>query len=269
MRANPTLAHQQHMQLNGNEASADDLRPLILSNYGHFTSMQMRGRAVRGLALHLQRLDQATQELFGCALPSARVLEYLRSAIAENSAAAMLRVSVFQREAGASADVLVALSPPAATAAAAPPRVQCVRHQRYLPRIKHLATFSALHLRKLAQAQGYDDVLFVDEHNEISEGSVWNVGFYDGARVVWPSAPALPGVTLQLLQTALLAHGFATETRPVHQADLSKFSCAFFSNARVAVQPIARIDAQAFSLDEDFYGMLNQVYEAVAWEPIS
>ena len=35
--------------LDGRPASADDLRALALANYGHFTSMQVRGRAVKGL----------------------------------------------------------------------------------------------------------------------------------------------------------------------------------------------------------------------------
>ena len=44
--------------LNGQQAGADALRVLAQSNYGHFTSLQVRGGAVQGLDMHLDRLRQ-------------------------------------------------------------------------------------------------------------------------------------------------------------------------------------------------------------------
>ena len=43
-----------------------DLR--ALGSYGHFTAMQVRAGATRGLPLHLARLDAANRELFGVPL---------------------------------------------------------------------------------------------------------------------------------------------------------------------------------------------------------
>jgi hypothetical protein len=55
-------------EVNGNPATAGPLHHLALANYGHFTAMQVRDGRVRGLSLHLARLDGATQELFGTGL---------------------------------------------------------------------------------------------------------------------------------------------------------------------------------------------------------
>lgn len=46
--------------LNGEPPAVDDLRALALVNYGHFTSLQVRGGAAQGLDLHLRRLQDAS-----------------------------------------------------------------------------------------------------------------------------------------------------------------------------------------------------------------
>ena len=53
----------------------DALRALALSNYGHFTSMQVRNGAVQGRELHVRRLEDATQALFGTPLDGASALQ--------------------------------------------------------------------------------------------------------------------------------------------------------------------------------------------------
>ena len=41
------------VQRNGRTATAEELAPLAFAGYAHFTAMQVRGRRVRGLDLHL------------------------------------------------------------------------------------------------------------------------------------------------------------------------------------------------------------------------
>ena len=52
---------QPIMRINGAPADVESLRTLALLNYGHFTSMAVVDRAVRGLDLHLERLQRATR----------------------------------------------------------------------------------------------------------------------------------------------------------------------------------------------------------------
>ena len=65
----PAPADSFVVQLDGQPASGADLAPLAFAGYAHFTAMQVRGRQVRGLDLHLGRLRAASQTLFGQALP--------------------------------------------------------------------------------------------------------------------------------------------------------------------------------------------------------
>ena len=50
------------MEIDGNVPADAQLRALALGGYGHFTAMQVRGRRVRGLDLHLSRLAAANAD---------------------------------------------------------------------------------------------------------------------------------------------------------------------------------------------------------------
>jgi branched-subunit amino acid aminotransferase/4-amino-4-deoxychorismate lyase len=223
---------------------------------------------VRGLDLHLQRIERATRELFGATLDHERVRACLRHALADTGGAASLRVNVFSRAlkrdrlaAPVEADILVMTAPPARSPST-PLRLKSFRYTRDLPQIKHVGTFPLFHYRRLAQQAGFDDALFVDAGGCVSEGSIWNIGFFDGAGIVWPDAPQLTGVSLQLLQAGLAHKGVRSEVRRVALSEAGKFRAAFFTNSSIAVQTIARIDDTEFALDAALTSMLADCYES-------
>ena len=237
--------------LNGQPASADDLRALALINYGHFTSMQVRDDAVQGIELHRQRLISGTRELFGTTLDFAAVRAQMRAAVADTPACS-LRVTVFSRHFDYRSpaenhvpDVLVSVAP------ASPPRTYALRVKSFpflrpLPHLKHVGTFPLFHHRRQAVLAGFDDALFTDSAGFISEGSIWNIGFWDQGSVVWPQAAALRGTAEQLLQAALAQQGVEQVIRPVNLAELPQFEGAFACNAGT-IQSIAAIDETGFS----------------------
>lgn len=261
------------IEVNGEPAGLDDLRLLAVQNYGHFTSMQVRDGAVQGLDLHLQRLQQATQELFGQALDLAATRGWMRQAVA-GAAALSLRVNVFSRRFDrdrplkpAAPDVLVTTAPARGTASP-PLRVASLRYQREAPHIKHVGTFGLFHQRRLAQSRGGDDALFVTTDGAISEGSIWNVGFFDGERVVWPDAPMLEGVSMRLLRAGLREIGVASLVRRVELAEIGHFRAAFFTNSGCAVQPIAAIDEVGFAPAPQWLETLEAAAGTVPWQRI-
>ncbi len=260
--------------LNGQPAGADDLRALALANYGHFTSMQVRGRAVQGLDLHLRRLKDATRELFDAELADERVLGDLRAALdASGGGDASLRVTVFARgfdyrrpADAAPPDLLVSLSPPASPDKPAL-RLKSYPFLRPLPHIKHVGTFPLFHYRRLALQAGFDDALFVAPDGVIAEGSVWNIGFWDGEQVVWPEAPALRGVTEQLLQAGLARLGIAQRRLPVGLDEAGRFRAAFAANAS-GVQAIVGIDGAALAADASLMERLGAALVRQPWQPV-
>lgn len=258
--------------LNGKPATADDLRTLAVINYGHYSSMQIRHGAVQGLALHEQRLQAGTRELFGSTLDFAALREQMRAAVADLRDCT-LRATVFSRDfdfrnpAGVfAADVLISLSAPVQASARAM-KVKSFEFQRPLPQVKHVGTFPLFHYRRLARGQGYDDAVFVDSEARISEGSVWNLGLWDGEEVVWPDAPALRGTSEQLLQAGLRELGVGQVVRPVRLGELGSYQAAFASNAS-GIQQIASIDETAFSASAEIVGMLRKAMETQAWDPL-
>lgn len=266
--------------LNGCPATAADLRTLALVNYGHFTTLQVRGQRSRGLDLHLRRLQDATRELFGTDLDPARVRDGMRRALRQHGAAdCTLRVTVFAREnhsartfaGGGDAhriepDLLVTTSAPAEPMTV-PTTVKSYRHQRVLPHLKHVGTFALLHYRRLAQQAGFDDAVFEDEAGQVSEGSVWNLGFWDGRRVTWPQAPALRGTCEQLLQQGLEQLGVTQVRREVGLAQLASFRGGFACNSR-GVWPLACVDDTAWVTDAGMVELLRRALATRPWQPL-
>lgn len=260
--------------LDGQPATSDDLRALALANYGHFTSMQVRGRAVRGFDLHFQRLKTATRELFDASLDEARVRAAIVAALdAAGMDDAGARVTVFSRafdylrpDRSVPVDVLVSLSPPR-EAEATPAWVKTFAFQRPLPHIKHVGTFPLFQWRRQALRDGFDDALFVDARGRISEGSVWNIGFWDGAQVVWPQAEALRGTQEKVLQAGLAEVGVAQRHMPVEARALGGLKAAFAANA-TGVWPLSGIDDLALRPDPVLMESLQAAVRAMPLRPL-
>lgn len=268
----PIESTGNRIEINGRAPRIDELAFLAQVNYGHFTSMQVRDRSVRGLGLHLQRLANATRDLFGSELDIDQVRRWIRQILDEDPVS--LRITVFSQaldrsflERPVPADVLIATSP-ARAPRTQPLRLLSIRHERAVPQIKHVGTFGLFHHWRQARLAGFDDVVFTTVDGEISEGSIWNIGFWDGKRLIWPSAPALPGITMQLLDVRLRANGFETVVRPVFQDQLEGFRCAFTMNSGSVGPMIASIDSQSFDVDGRLMQMLTAAYESQAMEAI-
>ena len=122
-------------EVNGTDASAEQLRDYVLGPYGHFTAMQVRSARTRGLALHLARLDAATRELFGQGLDGDQVRAHIRHALGDTGDASV-RVIIYWPAASPAPAIMVTVRPPAQPATE-PQRLMPVPYQRPVPHIKH------------------------------------------------------------------------------------------------------------------------------------
>lgn len=258
------------LHCNGRRASAADLAGALV-NFGHFTSLQVRGGAVQGLDLHLRRLRQGTEELFGSTLDGTQVQAWMQAALqAEGVVDASLRVTVFSRAfdfrqplQAVPVDVLVAVAAPASVPVL-PRRVRSVRYQRELPHLKHVGTFALFEHRRLALQGGFDDAVFVDGEGRISEGTTWNIAFARDGELVWPQAPALRGTQERLLQAGW---GGAPALALVTLAELAGFDAAIGCNS-AGVWPIAGIDGFQFA---ESVALAERAAAAIAvqpWQPL-
>jgi branched-subunit amino acid aminotransferase/4-amino-4-deoxychorismate lyase len=252
------------IEIDGLFASPEQLRAVALDSYGHFTAMQMRNRRVRGLGLHLARLDSANRELFGAGLASAEVCALIGHALGDDTRDASVRVYV--RELQDKPSIMVSVRPPGGMPTG-PWRLQSVPYQRSLAHIKHLADFGQGYYRRLARHNGFDEALLTGPDAVISEGSITNIGFWDGSGIIWPMAPALPGITRQLLDANLARAGLSSRHAAVRVNDLGSFSAVFVTNSR-GVAPVGQIDGHCLPGDAELMMTLAKLYESAPWDRI-
>jgi branched-subunit amino acid aminotransferase/4-amino-4-deoxychorismate lyase len=249
-----------HIEIDGHRANAEALWSTT-SAYGHFTAMQVRGGKTRGLSLHLRRLEAANRELFAVGLDSERVRDLIRHALAGVEDAS---VRVYAFESDDEPALMVTVKDPADVST--PQRLQSVRYQRPDAHIKHLATGQAFYSR-LALRNGFDDALLTASDGAVSETAVANIGFYDASGVVWPDAPLLHGITMQVLERRLPELGVPTRRAPVRLDDITSFAGAFLANAR-GIAAVSQVDGVTLPIEVEQMKALVDAYASAAWDGI-
>ncbi|MEV1055014.1 aminotransferase class IV [Streptomyces sp. NPDC049887] len=259
---NPPIVH---IEIDGRPATGLDpaVIPVFQAAYGHFTAMQVRGGRARGLALHLERLEHGTRELFGTDLGGDRVRALVRQALdGSGRGDAGVRVYVYgPATAGGAPTVVVTVREPK-TMPGAPRSMMPVPFLRPVPHIKHAGGVGQPYYGRAAALAGFDDALLTGPGGEVAEGHVANVVFWDGTSLVWPDAPALRGTTMALLQRLL-----PYERREVRLADLGRYPAAVLVNSQ-GLAPVHRIGTTEFAVDGELMTRLRDAYGAVPWDEI-
>lgn len=259
------------MELDGVPATADQVRSLALTNYGHFTSMLVNGDRVRGLSLHMQRLSRDCRLLFGAELDTDLVRRHLRHALAGAAQPTVARVTVFDPALdlgtiGGDAAPRILVTMRAASGTPAPAlRLQAVAYQRELAAVKHVGLFGSLQRRRAAQREGFDDALFLDSDGTISEIATSNVGFIRDGHVVWPRSEWLAGVTMRLVQQAL---DEPVTSEPLNLSDLPGMDAAFATNAVTGVRAVASVDGTRWPTEHPVLKDLREMYADIPPEPL-
>jgi branched-subunit amino acid aminotransferase/4-amino-4-deoxychorismate lyase len=246
---------QVRIEIDGRVPTPEELWSTT-SVHGHFTAMQVRGRRTRGLELHLRRLEATNRELFGAGLDRGRVRSLIRQALGDVEDAS---VRVYAFESDAEPRLMVTVRPPGGVAS--PQRLQSVRYQRSAAHLKHLATEQGFHSRA-AHRNGFDDALLTSLDGTISETAIANIGFFDSSGMVWPDAPLLRGITMQLLEERV-----PSRRARVGLGDIADFEGAFLSNAR-GVAAVSEIDGITLPLPAARVEDLLKAYESVPWDAI-
>ena len=260
------------VEINGRPARTAELRFPALVNDGHFTTMQVRSRAVRGLDRHLSRLDAATRELYGVRLDGDRIRAHIRHALGDEISDASVRVNVFRpdpdrgAEPGADPSLMVSLRAPA-SAPSRPQRLQSVTYQRPFAHLKHAGTFAQIHYRRMAARAGFDEALLIDRDGIVSESAIANIGCYDGETMIWPDAPALHGTTMQLIEQALPGAGIGSQRSTIRLGDLASFRAVVLANSS-GISPVGQVDDLVLPVDPEIMTTLKELYRRIPWDPV-
>jgi branched-subunit amino acid aminotransferase/4-amino-4-deoxychorismate lyase len=240
------------IEVNGREADEAAVSLLEHEGWGHFSAMQVRGGRVRGLELHVARLEAAHREVYGRALDGQEVRGRIRHALGGQPDASV-------RVYGYWAGLIVTVREPH-DMPRRPHSMTAVQFQRPLARLKHVGSWGRGWFSEMALAAGSDEGLLVDETGRISEGTITNVGFWRDGRVIWPEAPKLDGITMLVLRRRLAAAGVGQAEEPVRVPDLAGFDAMIMCNSR-GWAPVGRVDDLMISQDEAFTGVIAAAFD--------
>ncbi|MFD5199739.1 aminotransferase class IV family protein [Streptomyces sp. NPDC058375] len=265
-----TQSPAPHIEFDGRPATEETLRIPALYAFGHFTALQVRDGRVRGLGLHLARLDAASRELFDLPVDGDRVRELIRHAL--NGAGrrdASVRVNGYLPPGATRTTLMVTVRGPAVMPAGAR-SLMSVPYARSAPHIKRPGEFGQTYYGVLAGRAGFDEALLTAPGGVVTEGAITNIGFWDGTSVVWPDAPALTGITMTLLKEGLERTGRASVRRPVTldgPDGVGRFRAAFVCNSQ-GIAPVRLIDGTAFAVDEALMKELGTVYDSAPQDTV-
>ncbi|NUT34868.1 MAG: class IV aminotransferase [Hamadaea sp.] len=250
------------VEIDGKPPTADQLAAVAFGGYGHFTAMQVRGGRVRGLDLHLARLDAANRELFGAPLDGDRVRALIRQAIGGEFPDASVRTMVYGDLPGGPTAIAVTVRPPASPGPTR--RLLPVSYQRTVAHIKRTGDFGQAFHGRAAARRGYDDALLIGPDGVVSETAIANVAFFDGQTVLWPDAPMLDGITQQLVRPRLR---LPARRDLVRLADLATVAAAFTLNSQ-GVAAVTLLGDRELPVHEDLMRAVTAAYDAAPWDEI-
>lgn len=257
------------MELNGTLPTLDHIKALALTNYGHFTSMLVEAQRVRGLSLHMQRLARDCRVLFDVELDTDRVRHCVRHALADSPQPRVVRVTVYDPALelgtiGSDADPHILVTTRSAHQGPTRPlRLQAASYRREMSAVKHIGLFGALKLRRAAQREGFDDVLFLNPDGTISEIATSNIGFIRDGQIIWPRSEYLAGVTMTLLHQAL---DEPIATKALTLSDMTDMEAAFATNAATGIRPVTSLDSHEWPGDHQALHELQELYTDIPAE---
>ncbi|WP_280233892.1 aminotransferase class IV family protein [Nocardia cyriacigeorgica] len=233
--------------IDGQPAEPGALGTNAFAGFAHFTAMQVRDGAVRGLDLHFDRLVNASRVLFGAELSPERIRRDLRTAIAGSPPDLSLVLTVFDSNGEFTNDsvepslhTLIRTFPPA-DGPQGPLSLAIFEHERFMPEIKHVGEGAKTFYMRRARAAGFDDAAFVDREGRLSEASIWNLAFWDGDAVVWPEAAVLTGTMMGTVRRGLAAADVPQRTLVVRPDDVRGFRGAVVLNSWTPAIAVDRI----------------------------
>jgi len=254
--------------LNGQFIPSSEITRLAFSGFAHFTAIQVRNRKIKGLDLHLERLKQASLALYGRSITDTLICSYLRLAIENAPVDHSLTITIYSPKGEftvQSMDIepamLIRISAPA-NGPVGPLRLAAINYERPLTEIKHVGEIGKTYYLHQAVKQGFDDAMFVNNNGHVSEGSIWNLVFWDGESVIWPKARMLKGTMMGVVQRQLLRLNIPQREAFITISQLTGFQGAAVMNSWTPGVIVTRIESNNFTEANALIELLHKAYRA-------
>ncbi|WP_104403114.1 aminotransferase class IV family protein [Vibrio penaeicida] len=254
--------------LNEKSVPTSEITKLAFSGFAHFTALQIRNKMVKGMDLHLNRLHKASIELFGKTVPDRLIHSYVRTAIENGPADQSLTITVYSVEGEFTTDsmdvlpkVLIRTGSPS-NGPNGPLRLATVNYERPLAEIKHVGEIAKTYYLHQATRRGFDDAIFINKYGHLSEGTIWNLVFWDGETVIWPQANMLKGTMMQMIQRQLELLKIPQRSETITLERLQQLNGAAVMNSWTSGIAVSMIETKRFSQSEPLISLLQKAYNA-------
>lgn len=135
-------------------------------------------------------------------------------------------------------------------------------------RIKSFNYLENILARRDAIKSGFDEALFLNENEYITEGSAGNIFWFEGGALHTPSVDCglLPGTTREILLESQDKIGFKVEEGSYSIDHLYGSEFAFFTNSLMGSVPISQIDDVSKNIEHEIYTHIEQeLYRQLGW----
>ncbi|TMO88449.1 aminotransferase class IV family protein [Pseudoalteromonas spongiae] len=252
---------------NGQLIEQSEISDLAFTGFAHFTAMQVRNKAVKGLDLHLARLRDASKLLFNNHLADEDIINGLTSVLAHSDSDLSLTITMYSPKGefntasmNVTPNMLIRTNAPS-NGPIEPLTLAAIEHQRTLANIKHVGEIAKTHCLHLAKKQGFDDAVFINQSGVLSEATIWNLAFWDGESVIWPKADMLKGTMMGIIQRQLTALNIPQKTMAISLHTLRNFTGAVVMNSWTPAVSVNKIANMQFSQSQAFQKLLHNAYE--------
>lgn len=257
---------------NGRPSTSDDATDLAFAGFAHFTAMQVRDGAVRGLDLHLARLQRASHDLFGRAVDDGLLRDRMRQAAAAGPRSLSMVVTIRPAEGEfVPADDDRPLDVTVRTDA---PRTDRAGRSGSTPSSTNgscRTSSTSGRARRPTTCAGHGSAGSTTPCSSTGppdqRGHHLNLAFSDGDTVIWPRADLLVGTTMQIVRRQLRLAGIPQDEREVRPADLGGLSAVLMNSWTPAVS-ITGIGHRELAPDPRFVRQLRNAFDADAAEPL-
>lgn len=121
-------------------------------------------------------------------------------------------------------------------------KIATTRLSRMLTEIKSLSYLPAVVAYEQALNRGFDEAVFVNEKNNILEGTTFNFALIKNKKLITPKTGMLEGVTMDIVLKVAPFCALNTVRRAISYAELKKADEAFITSATREVIPVVKVD---------------------------
>ncbi len=238
--------------------------------YGFFETIRIDKGNPKYLDEHIQRFNDATEQLFFQDPPDLTWNEVIDQVISRNGlknqiAAVKIIATKGDRETPPFNNIYIVT---------ARPYVHRLKEKSELglniisypePRLTPLADHKTLNYLyyflagKWAAAKGADEALIMNPDETVSETNTGNIILINGKTITTPSSPhALPGIMENTVLKLLMEWGFKVNKRGIMKKDLFDADLVIITNSLMGAVPVLRIDNIKLKKPSDLWQKINE-----------